>query len=98
MHTGDKDTISKFYEVAINYLKLWELGDNGLIKIINGSWIWTDWGEKIDVEVIQNVWYYYALSIVEKMSIDLEITENNSFISTTKESISNNFAIVYKKK
>lgn len=97
LYTGDRDTISKFYEIAANYLKNWELKDNGLIEIRDGSWLWTDWGEKIDVEVIQTAWYYYALNIIEKLSSDLNITKNDEFISQRKVTIEENFAKVYQK-
>lgn len=95
MYTGDEDTIKKIYPNVKKYLKLWKLDDDGLILHRAGDWDWADWGENIDVRILDNTWYYLALDGAEKMAIlsgnisDLEEYEKN------KKSIVNNFNRVF---
>lgn len=68
MYTGDVDFIKKVYSASIDYIDLWEINKSGLVEHRGGSWDWLDWGEKVDVEVLENAWYYYALSSVKNMA------------------------------
>ena len=68
MYTGDKEFIREVYPAALDYVNLWETRENGLVKHRSGSWDWQDWGQKIDVEPLENAWYYYALSNVRNMA------------------------------
>ena len=43
------------------YLSLWEIDETGLLKHRAGGWDWADWGDEIDVPVIENAWYCLAL-------------------------------------
>lgn len=67
-YTGDKDFIKTVYPAAVDYVNLWKTKDNGLVEHRGGSWDWQDWGEKIDVEPLENAWYYYALSCIKAMA------------------------------
>lgn len=95
-HTGDDATMKLFYPVAAQYLKQWSLKSNGLLDIRNGTWTWTDWGSEVDVDVLQNAWYYYALNCTESLAADFGITTDSEFISARKASIKTNFAKIYK--
>ena len=76
-YTGDKAFIDKVYDASVDYLKLWEMGEDNLIVHRSGSWDWADWGKKADMTAIENAWYYYALSATEKMA---EISGKNGNI------------------
>lgn len=96
LYTGDAETVKLFYPIMAKYLRVWELQSDGLIKIRQGTWRWTDWGANVDEEVIQNCWYYYALDCAESLATAFGITADNDFYAQRKSSIKTNFANVYK--
>lgn len=67
-YTGNKEFLKTVYNAAADYVNLWKIGENGLVEHRGGSWDWQDWGEKIDVEPLENAWYYYALSCIKEMA------------------------------
>lgn len=69
MHTGDSTIISEVYPNVKRYLNLWSQKINGLITYRPGNWDWSDWGENIDSELIQNAWYYLAIRAAKKMAV-----------------------------
>ncbi len=86
-YTGDKAFLERVYPYALNYLKLWEMGENNLVKHREGSWDWPDWGKKADMTAIENAWVYYALSSVEEMANVLKKGEDLPFITSRKSAI-----------
>ena len=86
-YTGDKAFIEKVYGASVDYLKLWEIGENNLVVHRSGSWDWPDWGNNADMIVIENSWYYYALSAVEEMAEILGNSQDISFITERKSAI-----------
>ena len=90
-YTGDKAFIEKVYNASIDYLKLWEIGENNLVVHREGSWDWPDWGNKADMTTIENAWVYYALSSVEKMANILGKNDDISFITERKAAISKGY-------
>lgn len=90
--TGDKETMKLFYPVALNYLKLWELNEDGTVKYRAGSFNWVDWGNGYDQEVLQNCWYYYALNSISKLAADLGISTDSSFFTERATKIKTGFA------
>ncbi|MBE6790317.1 MAG: glycoside hydrolase [Ruminococcaceae bacterium] len=90
-YTGDMAFIEKVYEASLNYLKLWEMGENDLVVHRGGSWDWPDWGNKADMTAIENAWYYYALCTVDKMAELLEETEDSEFFTERKKTLSQGF-------
>ena len=90
-YTGDKSFIEKVYDASLDYLKLWEIGENNLVVHRGGSWDWADWGNKADMTAIENAWYYYALSAVEEMAEISEKDADISFITQRKETIENGY-------
>ncbi|MDR1092740.1 MAG: hypothetical protein LBL66_01165, partial [Clostridiales bacterium] len=97
LHTGDADTLNLFYPVAMDYLKLFNLKADNMLETRDGSWMWTDWGNNADVEVIQNAWYYYAVSNMSKLAAALEITADNAFMSARMSALKTGFTAKYKK-
>ena len=90
-YTGDKAFLEKVYNASVDYLRLWEIGENGLVVHRSGSWDWPDWGKKADMTAIENAWVYYALSSAEKMSDILDKNEDLPFFTERKESISKGY-------
>ena len=90
-YTGDKTFIEKVYDASLEYLGLWEIGENNLVVHRSGSWDWPDWGSKADMTAIENAWVYYALSAVEEMADVLDEDEDISFITGRKEIIAEGY-------
>ncbi len=94
-YTGDKAFIEKVYDASIDYLKLWEMGENKLVVHRSGSWDWPDWGSKADMTAIENAWVYYALSAVEEMADILGEDEHISFITERKAAIAEGYKALW---
>ena len=94
-YTGDKAFIEKVYGPSLDYLKLWEMGENNLVVHRSGSWDWPDWGKKADMTAIENAWVYYALSAAEKMAEITGKTEDIPFISGRKAAIAEGYASLW---
>lgn len=95
MHSGDKETITAYYRAFIPYLKLYELDGNGLPKYRDGSWTWNDWGEKIDIDLLQVGFYTYALRLAIQLAKDLDIHDDDAFLSERLASIEQNWRKAY---
>ena len=94
-YTGDEAFLEKVYEPALNYLRLWEIGENNLVVHRSGSWDWPDWGKKADMTAIENAWYYYALSAVEEMAKLSGKEDDTSFIAQRKEAIAEGYQTLW---
>lgn len=92
LYTGDEATVRLFYPVAVNYLKLWNLNDDGSIVYRNGTFMWVDWGDGADAEVLQNCWYYYALSSTQKLAKALNISSDEAFFTERIQKVAAGFA------
>lgn len=68
MQTGDKQVIADLYEGVVRYMSVWKLNDRNTLVYRGGGWDWADWGEHIDMELIQNAWYYLALKGTANMA------------------------------
>lgn len=92
--SGDEKTMTDYYRVFVNYLKLYEM-ENGLPVYRPGSWTWNDWGDKIDANLLQVGFYYYALNLTQKLAADLRIDDDAAFLTERMESIKANFRDAY---
>ena len=90
-YTGDKAFIEKVYDASLDYLRLWEIGENNLVVHREGSWDWADWGSKADVTAIENAWVYYAFSAVEEMAELLGRDGDIPFITERKATIADGY-------
>ena len=95
LYTGEKDFVQQVYQPAIDYLKLWVLGQDGLLAHRVSSWDWTDWGEESDPTVMENAWYYMALTAVKNMADVLGETKDLPMIEKRMNAISAGFKKVY---
>ena len=83
LNTGDLQTMRRIYPMAVRYLEVWRLRDDGLIRYRpdernaapqfvdgqeQGIWDWIDWGQRIDAEPALNAWYALALEGVLLMA------------------------------
>ena len=91
LHSGDRETMTAYYRAFVNYLQLFEMGDNGLPLYRAGSWQWNDWGNRIDPDLLQLGFYYYALSLTAQLADDLGITDDEAFLNGRLESIRANW-------
>lgn len=88
LYTGEIDFLEQVFEPSVNYLKLWDMQENGLPAYRNGTWNWIDWGSNPDLTLIQHAWYYYAADCVLKMADELGIdNEDISLLEQRMESI-----------
>ena len=94
-HTGDKAFVAKVYDASLDYLKLWEIGENNLVVHRSGSWDWPDWGKKADMTAIENAWYYYAISATEKMAEIMGKNDDLAFITERKTAISKGYEALW---
>ena len=94
-YTGDDAFIEKVYKPSLDYLKLWEMGENNLVVHRSGSWDWPDWGKKADMTAIENAWVYYALSATEEMAEILGKDGDISFITERKETIAKGYKTLW---
>jgi hypothetical protein len=44
-----------------DYLALWKLDQDGLVVHRGGDWDWGDWGDNVDMRVLDQAWYCLAL-------------------------------------
>jgi len=92
LYTGDAETVRLFYPLAVNYLKLWSLNEDGTVVYRNGSFNWVDWGTGYDQVVLQNAFYYYGLSSINKLANALNITTDTSFFTERMQKVKTGFA------
>ena len=97
-YTGDKALIENIYTPVLDYLKLWEMGDNNLVVHRQGSWDWPDWGKHADMTAIENAWYYYALSSVQEMAKLIGKNDELSFFAERKAIIEKGYKALWTEK
>lgn len=80
LHSGDKETMMAYYAASVEYLKLFDM-ENGLPVYRPGTWMWDDWGSKIDKELLQAGFYYYCLRLTKKLGAELGISDGAEFLT-----------------
>lgn len=70
-YSGDTAMIRYAYPSIKKYMVLWKLNENGLVQHRNGGWDWHDWGDRIDVPLLDNAWYFLALEGCYNMALHL---------------------------
>lgn len=76
LHTGDLQTLADVYDGVLRYLGIWKIKPDGTLVFREGGWNWGDWGEQKDMELLQNAWYYLALTGVHEMATALGKTDD----------------------
>ena len=73
LNTGDKQTLSDVYPHVKDYLSIWQTDGDGLIihRAGENGWDWADWGDNVDLRVLDNAWYCLALEGAARMADEL---------------------------
>ena len=95
LYTGEKDFVAQIYQPALDYLKLWVMGQENMLVHRVSSWDWTDWGDDSDPVVMENAWYYMALTAVKNMAEVLGETKDLTFINKRMDAIAAGFDRLY---
>lgn len=86
MYTGDMETYKYVFPHVKKYLDLWSVDPNGHVNFKSGGWNWSDWGSKVDSELLEQAWYYMALEtyadIADKVG---EIAERDRATATLEK-------------
>ncbi len=90
-YTADKETLKLCFEPCVNYLKLWNMGKDGLVTPRQGNWRWMDHLYNVDEDVCENAWYYSALNFMRFVAKELSDNRFDEFIGSRINSIENNF-------
>jgi alpha-L-rhamnosidase len=91
-NTNDSATIRAAYPAVKKYLSVWTMGSNGLVVHRNGEWNWGDWGDNIDMNILDNEWYYLALKAAIPMATISGYAADTAGYRTRMNSIAANFA------
>lgn len=75
MYTGDLETYAYVYPHVKKYLNLWTVDTNGHVNFKAGGWNWSDWGDNVDTELLEQAWYYMALETYADIAGQLGETE-----------------------
>lgn len=84
--TGDRDVLRQCCDPVLRYLRLWTMGEDGLLQGRKGYWRWFDHLYNVDEAVNENAWYYSALKFAQVMAGTLP-----SDLMKRKRSIEANF-------
>lgn len=95
MNTNDSTTIREAYPAVRKYLSIWNMGANGLVVHRKGAWDWGDWGTNIDIDILDNAWYYLALKAAVPMAVMSGYAQDTASYSVRMRSIEQNFAKVF---
>jgi len=68
IQTGDRVAIERSYTAISRYLSLWSYDDKGLAIHRAGDWDWGDWGENIDMPLMENALLYQAFNAAIQMA------------------------------
>jgi alpha-L-rhamnosidase len=95
LNTGDKQTIAALYGGVKRYLDSWKKDDKGTVALRRGGWPWGDWGDNIDMEPLEDAWYYMAIKGLHNMAVVLnkpdDAAKYAAFMKTFKTSFNQQF-------
>ena len=60
-YTGDTSVLKDALSPMVEYLRLWETKETGLLCPRDGDWRWFDHLDHVDADVLENAWYVSAL-------------------------------------
>lgn len=74
LNTGDRRTLADVYPHVRDYLSIWQTDADGLVVHRSGEngWDWADWGENVDIRVLDQAWFCLALEGAARMADELE--------------------------
>ena len=80
-YTHDVEVLEIAFEPMVSYLKLWEMGDKGLLVPRKGNWRWFDHLHNVDEEVLENCLYLAAAKYAVKIAGILNRHEFDEFLN-----------------
>ena len=86
-YTLDEEVLQLALEPAVNYLKLWDLDERGLLVPRKGNWYWFDHLWNVDAAVLENCSYVAAARFALKMAEVTGRHEFDDFLQKRVESI-----------
>ena len=98
LHTGDTETMKLVYPIYRDYVKLWDMREDGSVEYRSGNFPWVDWGSNYDSEVMEQGWYYWALEKVLALGNDIGLLEDSdkTLFENRRTSMKNVFDSKYK--
>ncbi|MCB9498409.1 MAG: hypothetical protein H6687_00720 [Bacillales bacterium] len=91
LYTGDYSVFNEIYSLTLDYLKVFSLDESGLVVHRSGSWDWGDWGNNQDITVMENAWYYMALSCAKSFAEYKNDLDDISFCEERMEKLEKAF-------
>lgn len=89
--TGDLDALRLAFRPTLSYLRLWDVGPEGLLRPRKGDWRWFDHGKGVDEPVLENAWYYSALRFARFMADELGERDQNPWLEARLAAIEGAF-------
>lgn len=73
LNTGDRATLEDTYPHVKDYLSIWQIDGDGLVVHRSGEngWDWADWGENVDIRMLDQAWFCLALQGAANMAREL---------------------------
>lgn len=93
--TKDKSVFELAFEPCVNYLKLWETDEDGMLLPRQGDWRWFDHLYNVDAPVLEHCWYYSAVKYLLFMAETLGDSRFTSFLQERKSAIETHFDARY---
>ncbi len=93
--TKNKEILALAFEPAIQYLKLWETDEDGVVLRRKGNWEWYDHLFNCDKEILNICWYYSALRFARTMAVELDDHKYDPFIQERMHAIEKVFEARY---
>lgn len=89
---GDSAFIADCYDDIHSYLhNVWQTDTQGFVLTRSGDWSWGDWGKNIDLNLLQNCWYYLALKAEREFADMLGLTDDRTEIDQMMTLMKKNF-------
>ena len=89
--TEDTGVLEKYFRPAVEYLKLWETDECGVVVERRGDWTWYDHLFNIDGEILNQCWYYSALKFALRAAEIIGDHGYDDFLKERKSAIETNF-------
>ncbi len=96
-HSGDLETTKETFPILAEYLKQWNLNDDGSVEYRNGTFMWTDWGSGMDNDLMENGWYYWAIQSMNDLGKEIGNTDYQAFFEERAPKIKAAFDPKFKK-
>ena len=94
--TGDLAFLQQCYPAIKSYLlDVWQTDSQGLVIHRAGGWDWEDWGDDIDVPLLDNAWYFLALTAAAEMAPLVGQAADAPLFSSIAQGISNKFNVAF---